>query len=110
RRKKFPNSNPADKSAPKPLNSRRFPFPISSFKRHWKLNVARRRKKAAEYQSACGRLMYRAKRFDMVYQTFDFFYMHNREHLVDIANLAMIEFATHPDYPFHPSDDGVHAA
>lgn len=34
----------------------------------------------------------------------------NREHLVDIANLAMIEFATHPDYPFHPSDDGVHAA
>lgn len=35
---------------------------------------------------------------------------HNREHLVDIANLAMIEFATHPDYPFRPSDDGVHAA
>ena len=35
---------------------------------------------------------------------------HNREHLVDIANLAMIEFATHPDYPFNPSDDGVHAA
>ncbi len=34
----------------------------------------------------------------------------NREHLVDIANLAMIEFATHPDYPFRPSDDGVHAA
>ena len=34
----------------------------------------------------------------------------NREHLADIANLAMIEFATHPDYPFCPSDDGVHAA
>ena len=35
---------------------------------------------------------------------------HNREHLVDIANLAMIEFATHPEYPFRSSDDGVHAA
>ena len=35
---------------------------------------------------------------------------HNREHLVDIANLAMIEFATHPDYPFAPSDDGEHTA
>ena len=35
---------------------------------------------------------------------------HNREHLVDIANLAMIEFATHPDYPFAPSDDTEHAA
>ncbi len=35
---------------------------------------------------------------------------HNREHLVDIANLAMIEFATHPDYPFNPSDDGEHTA
>ena len=35
---------------------------------------------------------------------------HNREHLVDIANLAMIEFATHPEYPFRPSDDGLHAA
>lgn len=34
----------------------------------------------------------------------------NREHLVDIANLAMIEFATHPDYPFRASDDGLHAA
>lgn len=34
---------------------------------------------------------------------------HNREHLVDIANLAMVEFATHPNYPFRPSDDGVHA-
>lgn len=34
----------------------------------------------------------------------------NREHLVDIANLAMIEFATHPEYPFRASDDGVHAA
>ena len=33
---------------------------------------------------------------------------HNREHLVDIANLAMIEFATHPDHPFSPSDDGEH--
>ena len=35
---------------------------------------------------------------------------HNREHLVDIANLAMVEFATHPNYPFKASDDGVHAA
>ena len=34
----------------------------------------------------------------------------NREHLVDIANLAMIEFATHPNYPFRPPDDGIHAA
>lgn len=33
---------------------------------------------------------------------------HNREHLVDIANLAMIEFATHPDYPFRAADDGIH--
>lgn len=33
----------------------------------------------------------------------------NREHLVDIANLAMIEFATHPDYPFKAADDGIHA-
>lgn len=33
---------------------------------------------------------------------------HNREHLVDIANLAMVEFATHPDYPFRAADDGVH--
>lgn len=32
----------------------------------------------------------------------------NREHLVDIANLAMIEFATHPDYPFNAVDDGEH--
>ncbi len=32
----------------------------------------------------------------------------NREHLVDIANLAMVEFATHPDYPFNAIDDGVH--
>lgn len=34
---------------------------------------------------------------------------HNREHLVDIANLAMIEFATNPSYPFVASDDGIHA-
>ena len=27
---------------------------------------------------------------------------HNREHLVDIANLAMMEFTTHPDLPFQP--------
>ena len=33
---------------------------------------------------------------------------HNREHLVDIANLAMIEFATHPNYPFRAVDDGIH--
>lgn len=35
---------------------------------------------------------------------------HNREHLVDIANLAMIEFATHPNYPFRATDDGVDTA
>ena len=35
---------------------------------------------------------------------------HNREHLVDIANLAMVEFATHPNYPFKSVDDGEHAA
>ena len=35
---------------------------------------------------------------------------HNREHLVDIANLAMIEFATHPNYPFAAADDTEHAA
>ena len=35
---------------------------------------------------------------------------HNREHLVDIANLAMIEFATHPNYPFTATDDGEHTA
>lgn len=35
---------------------------------------------------------------------------HNREHLVDIANLAMIEFATHPDYPFNATDDTEHTA
>jgi hypothetical protein len=29
---------------------------------------------------------------------------------VDIANLAMIDFATHPDYPFRPFDDGAHTA
>lgn len=34
---------------------------------------------------------------------------HNREHLVDIANLAMIEFATHTDYPFTATDDTEHA-
>ena len=32
RRKKFPNSNPAANSAPRPLNSRNFPFAIQSFK------------------------------------------------------------------------------
>lgn len=30
--------------------------------------------------------------------------------LDEIANLAMIEFATHPDYPFNLSDDGEHTA
>ena len=34
---------------------------------------------------------------------------HNREHLVDIANLAMIEFVTHPEYPFNAPDDTEHA-
>lgn len=33
-----------------------------------------------------------------------------RERLADISNLAMVEFVTHPDYSFRPSDDGVHAA
>lgn len=33
---------------------------------------------------------------------------HNREHLVDIANLAMVEFVTHPDYPFKAADGGIH--
>ena len=33
---------------------------------------------------------------------------HNREHLVDIANLAQVEFMTHPNYPFNAADDGIH--
>ena len=33
---------------------------------------------------------------------------HNREHLVDIANLCLIEFTTHPNFPFRSTDDGVH--
>ena len=33
---------------------------------------------------------------------------HNREHLVDIANIALVEFVVHPEYPFNPSDDGIH--
>ncbi|PWM28432.1 MAG: hypothetical protein DBX55_09570 [Verrucomicrobia bacterium] len=43
RRKKFPSSNPADKSVPKafkfpqfPIISRHFPFPVSFFKRRQK--------------------------------------------------------------------------
>lgn len=32
----------------------------------------------------------------------------NREHLVDIANLCMVEFSTHPNYPFIASDDAEH--
>ena len=32
----------------------------------------------------------------------------NREHLVDIANLCLVEFTVHPDYPFIAADDGVH--
>lgn len=33
----------------------------------------------------------------------------NREHLVDIANLALVEFAVNPDKPFKSVDDGIHA-
>ena len=33
----------------------------------------------------------------------------NREHLVDIANLALVEFITNPDKPFKSVDDGIHA-
>lgn len=33
----------------------------------------------------------------------------NRELLVDIANLALVEFVVHPEHPFKPVDDGVHA-
>lgn len=32
----------------------------------------------------------------------------NREHLVDIANLCMVEFVVHPEYPFKPNDDSLH--
>lgn len=32
----------------------------------------------------------------------------NREHLVDIANLAMVEFTVNPDYPFESLDDAEH--
>lgn len=32
----------------------------------------------------------------------------NREHLVDVANLCLVEFAVHPEKPFSPQDDGVH--
>ena len=32
----------------------------------------------------------------------------NREHLVDVANLCLVEFATHPEYPFIAVDDGIH--
>ena len=31
---------------------------------------------------------------------------HNREHLIDVANLCLVEFTVHPEYPFNPSDDG----
>ena len=33
----------------------------------------------------------------------------NRELLVDIANLALVEFVVHPEHPFKAVDDGVHA-
>ena len=33
---------------------------------------------------------------------------HNREHLVDIANLALVEFVVHPNYPFDATDDAIH--
>ena len=32
----------------------------------------------------------------------------NREHLVDIANLCLVEFAVHPELPFVAVDDGEH--
>lgn len=32
----------------------------------------------------------------------------NREHLVDAANLCLVEFAVHPEKPFSPVDDGEH--
>lgn len=32
----------------------------------------------------------------------------NREHLVDIANLCLVEFAVNPDKPFNAVDDGIH--
>lgn len=32
----------------------------------------------------------------------------NREHLVDIANLCLVEFAVHPELPFVAADDGEH--
>ena len=34
----------------------------------------------------------------------------NREHLVDVANLAMVlfEFDNHPNGHFHAADDGIH--
>lgn len=33
----------------------------------------------------------------------------NREFLVDIANLALVEFVVHPKDPFKAVYDGVHA-
>ena len=45
RRKKFPNSNPAANSAPRPLNSRNFPFAIQSFK-HRQVYAAGRKNKS----------------------------------------------------------------
>ena len=33
----------------------------------------------------------------------------NRELLVDIANLALVEFVVHPEHPFKAVDDGIHA-
>lgn len=32
----------------------------------------------------------------------------NREHLVDIANLCLVEYTVHPEYPFKSVDDGIH--
>lgn len=34
----------------------------------------------------------------------------NLEHIVDVAGLCVVEFVTHPHYPFKASDDGIHAA
>jgi len=32
----------------------------------------------------------------------------NREHLVDVANLCLVEFTVHPEKPFKAADDGHH--
>jgi hypothetical protein len=32
----------------------------------------------------------------------------NMEHLVDVANLCLVEFVVHPEKKFSPTDDGEH--